>query len=69
VSRLRGRRKHVGLIRNPLEGMVWFPGGTFKQSHWINRLHEMVLHELPAHLTDLTYRLASFLERPRARRG
>ena len=25
------------LMRNPLEGMVWFPGGSFKQSLVINR--------------------------------
>ena len=36
--------------------MVWFPGGSFKHNHTINRLHEMVLHELPAHLTDLAMR-------------
>jgi len=45
------------LMRNPLEGMVWFPGGSFKQSSVINRLYEIVLHELPAHLTDLAFRL------------
>jgi len=44
------------LMKNPLEGMVWFPGGSFKHNHTINRLHEMVLHELPAHLTDLAMR-------------
>jgi hypothetical protein len=53
-----GRREGApcGLARNPLEGMVWFPGGSFKQSHWINRVHELVLHDLPAQLTDLACR-------------
>ena len=27
----------VYLMKNPLEGMVWFPGGSFKQSLVINR--------------------------------
>ena len=33
----------VYLMKNPLEGMVWFPGGSFKQSLVINRW------ELPAY--------------------
>eukprot|EP00092_Neocalanus_flemingeri_P005847 GFUD01006292.1.p1 GENE.GFUD01006292.1~~GFUD01006292.1.p1 ORF type:complete len:503 (-),score=131.65 GFUD01006292.1:35-1543(-) len=45
------------LYANPLEGMVWYPGGTFKHSITVNRLHELVLHELPAHVTDLVCRL------------
>jgi len=45
------------LMKFPLEGIVWFPDGTFQHSHVINRLHEMLLHELPAHLTDVAVRL------------
>jgi len=41
------------LFANPLEGMVWYPGGTFKRNSTVNRLYELVLHELPAHVTDL----------------
>ena len=64
------------LMKFPLEGIVWFPDGTFQHSHVINRwnsrkpvswvaewgvitpsrLHEMLLHELPAHLTDVAVR-------------
>ena len=45
------------LFANPLEGMVWYPGGTFKHSSTVNRMHELVLHELPAHVTDLICRV------------
>lgn len=44
------------LFANPLEGMVWYPGGTFKRSSTVNRLYELVLHETPAHVTDLVCR-------------
>lgn len=47
----------ANLMRYPLEGLVWYPGGSFKHNTFINRCHEMVLHELPAHLTDLAVRL------------
>merc|ERR1719481_462059 len=47
----------VGLMRYPLEGLVWYPGGSFKTNHFINRCHEIVLHEMPAHITDLIVRL------------
>jgi len=47
----RMAEKH--LYANPLEGMVWYPGGTFKHNITVNRLYELVLHELPAHITDL----------------
>jgi len=45
------------LFANPLEGMVWYPGGTFKRSITVNRLYELVLHELPAHVTDIVCKL------------
>merc|ERR1719348_2179345 len=41
------------LFANPLEGMVWYPGGTFKRNISVNRLYELVLHEAPAHIIDL----------------
>jgi len=41
------------LMLNPLEGLVWYPEGSFKKSVTVNRIYEMVLHELPARLTDL----------------
>jgi len=44
------------LFANPLEGVVWYPGGTFKRSSTVNRLYELVLHELPAYVTDLACR-------------
>lgn len=45
------------LMKFPLERMVWYPGGSFKTSRFTNRCHEMILHELPAFLTDLAVRL------------
>ena len=36
---------------------MWYPGGSFKHNHYINRAHEMVLHQVPAQLTDLVARL------------
>jgi len=41
------------LFQNPLEGMVWYPEGSFKRSVKINRIYEMILHEFPARVTDI----------------
>merc|ERR1719430_1237661 len=45
------------LFSNPLERMVWYPGGSFKRNSTINRVHELLFHDLPANLTDLVVRL------------
>lgn len=45
------------LFDNPLEGMVWYPEGSFKRSVSVNRIYEMVLHEFPAQVTDIIVRI------------
>lgn len=45
------------LIRNPYEGVFWYPGGSYKENYYVNRLFQLWFHYGPAQLVDLVYRL------------
>lgn len=37
----------------PMENILWYPGGSYKESKMVNSFCEVFQHTLPAHLFDL----------------
>jgi len=37
----------------PMENMLWYPGGSYKESAVYNKICQILLHSLPAHLIDV----------------
>jgi len=51
-----GQLETLGLdaIRKyPMENMLWYPGGSYKESAVYNKICQILLHSLPAHLIDV----------------
>ena len=51
------RMANEHLYETPLEGMIWYPTGTVTKSFVLNRILDLMLHQLPAYTTDLICRL------------
>lgn len=45
------------LLRNPYEGVFWYPGGSYKENYYVNRFFQLWFHYGPAHAVDLIYRM------------
>jgi len=45
------------LLRNPYEGVFWYPGGSYKENYYVNRFFQLWFHYGPAQVVDLFYRL------------
>ena len=37
----------------PMENMLWYPGGSYKENALVNKICQITLHNLPAYLVDL----------------
>jgi len=44
------------LLRFPMDNMVWYPGGSFKNNDFLNKLCQIVFHYCPAYLVDTAAR-------------
>ena len=36
----------------PMENILWYPGGSYKENKMVNSVCEVVQHTLPAHICD-----------------
>jgi len=45
------------ILRNPYESIFWYPGGSYKENYYVNRIFQLWFHYGPAHLVDFIYRL------------
>ncbi|XP_063218986.1 putative fatty acyl-CoA reductase CG5065 [Bacillus rossius redtenbacheri] len=46
------------ILKYPFNNVLWYPGGSFKNSRLANSVCTVVFHTIPAHLLDLAARLA-----------
>jgi len=47
-------KEGLKIIRNhPYSGVLWYPGGSFKENHYTNRICQLIFHYGPAHLVDI----------------
>lgn len=48
----------LGYIRkHPMQDMFWYPGGSFKNWHWLDQLCQLLFHFLPAYILDAGLRI------------
>jgi len=45
------------LHKNPYEGVLWYPGGSFKENYYMNRFFQLLFHYGPAQIVDIICRL------------
>jgi len=45
------------LLRIPFEGLMWYPGGSYKENWYINRMWQIFYHYGPYSLVDVVMRL------------
>lgn len=45
------------LLNNPYQGVLWYPGGSFKENYYANRFFQLLFHYGPAQIVDIIYRL------------
>ena len=51
-------REGLKIIRNnPYSGVLWYPGGSFKENYYANRFCQLMFHYGPAHLLDIILRI------------
>ena len=43
---------HVHIIKNPMENMLWYPSGSFKNHVYIDRICRIFVHWIPAYCID-----------------
>lgn len=54
-----GKMEWMGLIsleKTPFEGMLWYPGGSYKENWHMNRLYQLLYHYGPFHAVDFLCR-------------
>jgi fatty acyl-CoA reductase len=49
---------YAHLINNPLNDVLWYPGGSFKSNRIWNNINDFFVHYVPAYLMDVAARLS-----------
>jgi len=49
---------YAHLINNPLNDVIWYPGGSFKSNRAWNNINDFFVHYVPAYLVDIAARVA-----------
>lgn len=43
----------AAMRRYPMESVLWYPGGSFKQSNFVNKICQVAFQSLPAYIMDI----------------
>ena len=52
--------RHIIETKIPLNGVVWYPGGSLKRRRWQHNICVVLFHYLPAYFLDLLIYLAGY---------